>query len=120
MLALHQIVLLDEATSSVDFATDQRMQQAIRDCFQNCTILTIAHRLNTIIHSDKVQAFSSVVSSEFTLSGGQIIVMADGQVAEIGHPHELLQNPGSVFSGLVAEMGPDMEQTLVLCSALAR
>jgi ATP-binding cassette, subfamily C (CFTR/MRP), member 1 len=49
-----KILLLDEATSSVDYATDASMQRVIRECFADCTVLTIAHRLATIIDSDRV------------------------------------------------------------------
>jgi ABC-type multidrug transport system fused ATPase/permease subunit len=83
-----RIVLLDEATSSVDFATDQLMQASIRSSFGHCTILTIAHRLNTVINSDKV------------------LVMDGGLAAEFDHPHVLLSRPDSAFSALVEEMGP--------------
>ena len=53
-------------------ATDNIIQETIREKFKNCTVLTIAHRLATIIDSDK------------------IIVMRDGRLVEIGHPFELL------------------------------
>ena len=49
-----QVLLLDEATSSVDFETDRAIQTTIRSAFAGCTIITIAHRVNTIMDSDKV------------------------------------------------------------------
>ena len=52
------------------------------------TLITVAHRLQTIIDFDK------------------IIVMADGAVKELGHPHDLLQDPGGVFTSLVEDTGP--------------
>jgi ABC-type multidrug transport system fused ATPase/permease subunit len=68
-----QILMLDEATASVDMETDALIQKVIRDKFAHCTVLTIAHRLNTIMDSDKV------------------LVMDAGRAAEFDAPHILLQ-----------------------------
>ena len=94
-----KVVLLDEATSSVDFATDQLMQRTIKECFADATILTIAHRLNTIIDSDRV------------------LVMDAGLVAETGSPHELLSRADGAFAGLVRELGPSAASALVARAA---
>lgn len=92
-----KIVLLDEATSSVDFATDALMQSVIKEAFADATILVIAHRINTIIECDK------------------ILSMADGQVAEYAHPHELLRAEGSdgIFKSLVQELGAQTSEVLI-------
>lgn len=71
-----KILILDEATSSIDFATDAVLQQAIIKEFKNCTILCIAHRLKTILHYDRV------------------IVMEHGEVAEFDSPLNLYKKRG--------------------------
>jgi|GEM_PF-161369 len=81
-----KIILLDEATSGVDGATDDLMQITIRTEFKNATVLTIAHRLETIMGCD------------------QIAVMDAGRLAEYAPPATLLQNPKSMFSELVKKM----------------
>ncbi|KAJ2157014.1 Multidrug resistance-associated protein 1 [Coemansia sp. RSA 552] len=77
-----QVLILDEATAEVDLDTDRMIQEVIRREFGSCTILTIAHRLETVMNSDR------------------IIVMDHGRVAEIGPPQELLDK-GGYFAGLV-------------------
>ena len=79
-----RILLLDEATSSVDFETDRAIQTTIREAFKDCTIITIAHRVNTIMDSTK------------------ILVMDNGSVGEFGPPQYLLQNKDSLFSQIVS------------------
>lgn len=78
-----QVLCIDEATASVDMETDQLLQQTIRQEFVNSTVLTIAHRINTILDSDRV------------------LVMNGGQVAELAPPQQLLEDPSSIFYGLV-------------------
>jgi ATP-binding cassette subfamily C (CFTR/MRP) protein 1/ATP-binding cassette subfamily C (CFTR/MRP) protein 3 len=78
-----KILLLDEATSSVDYQTDQEIQRTLREDFAGCTVLTIAHRVNTIMDSDK------------------ILVMKDGNVAEFDSPQKLIADKHSSFSSIV-------------------
>lgn len=74
---------MDEATAAVDVETDALIQTSIRVEFSECTCLTIAHRLNTIMDSTKV------------------LVLEQGRVAEYDSPSNLLSNPRSMFSDLV-------------------
>lgn len=80
-----RVLLLDEATSSVDFETDRAIQRTIRECFPGCTVITIAHRINTIMDSDK------------------ILVMKDGIAEEFASPSDLLKNEDSIFSEIVRQ-----------------
>ena len=76
---------VDEATACVDLETDRQIQFVLKETLGNCTVLTVAHRVNTVLGSDR------------------IVVMAEGNVIEEGHPNILLQNPSSEFSKYVSE-----------------
>ena len=95
LLSRSQILLLDEATSQVDYETDALIQATIRASFEGCTILAIAHRVQTIIDSDR------------------IMVMDAGLVAEYDSPLALLRDTGSQFRGVVDEMPADMAANLM-------
>ncbi|GIC86176.1 uncharacterized protein Aud_002541 [Aspergillus udagawae] len=80
------ILVLDEATSNVDWGTDEVMQRVIREEFANKTVITVAHRLRTILDSDLV------------------VVLGEGCILEVGHPGELLATPGQ-FRELCSTQG---------------
>uniref|UniRef100_A0A8C6AVS6 ATP-binding cassette sub-family C member 5 n=1 Tax=Monodon monoceros TaxID=40151 RepID=A0A8C6AVS6_MONMO len=79
-----KILILDEATAAMDTETDLLIQETIREAFADCTMLTIAHRLHTVLGSDR------------------IMVLAQGQVVEFDTPSVLLSNDGSRFYAMFA------------------
>ncbi|XP_037352386.1 ATP-binding cassette sub-family C member 2 [Talpa occidentalis] len=79
LLRKSKILIMDEATAAVDLETDHLIQMTIRSEFSHCTVLTIAHRLHTIMDSDKV------------------MVLDNGKIVEYGSPGELLENPGPFY-----------------------
>lgn len=79
VLRKSKILVLDEATAAVDLETDSLIQTTIRKEFSQCTVITIAHRLHTIMDSDK------------------IMVLDNGKIVEYGSPEELLSNRGSFY-----------------------
>lgn len=81
------ILVLDEATASVDMSTDKLIQETIRREFKDKTIVTIAHRLNTILDSNRV------------------LVLDHGTIAEFDTPENLLKNPASLFYSLCKRGG---------------
>ncbi|CAN8295697.1 unnamed protein product [Cochlearia groenlandica] len=85
LLKQARILVLDEATASVDTATDNLIQKIIRTEFEDCTVCTIAHRIPTVIDSDLV------------------MVLSDGSVAEFDTPARLLEDKTSMFLKLVTE-----------------
>ncbi|KAK6164343.1 hypothetical protein DH2020_001207 [Rehmannia glutinosa] len=85
LLKQSRILVLDEATASVDSATDNLIQKIIRTEFKNCTVCTVAHRIPTVIDSDLV------------------LVLSDGRVAEFDSPLRLLEDKSSMFLKLVSE-----------------
>ncbi|KAJ1933042.1 ATP-binding cassette glutathione S-conjugate transporter ycf1, partial [Linderina macrospora] len=85
LLWRRKILILDEATANVDTKTDQIMQEVIREELRDSTILTVAHRLRTVMDSDR------------------ILVMDQGKVAEYDSPANLLIQD-SLFKSLVESM----------------
>lgn len=87
LLKSSKILVMDEATSSVDPETDSDIQTVIRNEFKSFTILVIAHRLNTILDCDK------------------ILVIDKGKVVEFDSPDRLMKNEESEFYRMCKEVG---------------
>jgi len=81
-----KVVIFDEATANIDVLTEHKIMNVISNDFADSTVITIAHRLNTIINSDK------------------IAVMSHGRLLEYASPKTLLQNPKSEFAKLLNEL----------------
>ena len=88
LLLRPKILVLDEATASVDYETDRLIQVTLRDMFPGTTLLVVAHRLQTIIDLDSV------------------LVMEEGKCVEFNDAATLLDDPESFFSGLCDATGP--------------
>ncbi|XP_065203949.1 multidrug resistance-associated protein 1-like [Planococcus citri] len=87
LLRKTKILILDEATAAIDLETDDLIQGTIRNEFKDCTVLTIAHRLNTIMDYDK------------------IIVLDEGNLVEYDSPQALLEKRTSMFYAMAADAG---------------
>ncbi|CAN1821617.1 ABC transporter C family member 2 [Linum perenne] len=94
LLRRSKILVLDEATAAVDVRTDALIQKTIREEFRTCTMLIIAHRLNTIIDCDRV------------------LLLDSGRVLEYDSPEELLSRDDSAFSKMVQSTGSANSQYL--------
>ena len=78
-------MLVDEATANIDLNTEQIIQELMNEEFKDSTMITVAHRLNTVIKSDK------------------ILVMGFGKVIEYDTPEKLMNDPNSEFYSLLQE-----------------
>ncbi|KAL3108525.1 hypothetical protein niasHT_015447 [Heterodera trifolii] len=85
LLRFSRILVLDEATAAVDLTTDALIQETIRREFRHCTVITIAHRIATILDYDRVA------------------VLHNGQIQEFDSPDNLLADQNSMFSSMVAD-----------------
>ena len=94
ILRKNRIILIDEATANVDMRTDALVQQAIRSHLSDCSVLTIAHRIETIIDSDR------------------IVVLERGKIIETDAPFLMLERGTSYLSLLLSQFDPSTEQQL--------
>jgi len=98
LLRSARVIIMDEATASVDFETDAKIQKTIREQFRSATLLCIAHRLGTIIDYDKV------------------LVLDAGRLVEYASPKELLSRPDSLFRSLCERSG-DLEALIAAANS---
>ncbi|KAG0327706.1 hypothetical protein BG000_000839 [Podila horticola] len=96
-----KVIVMDEATASVDYETDVKIQQTIREEMSASTILTIAHRIRTIADFDRV------------------VVMSAGEVAEFDRPLALMKKEGGLFRSL-CEQSSDYEELLAIAEGKER
>jgi ATP-binding cassette subfamily C (CFTR/MRP) protein 1 len=87
MLRTSKMLIIDEATASVDLETDRLMQDIIGECFKECTVIAVAHRLETIRHYDRIAVFG------------------DGRMVEVGEPGVLLEVEEGAFRALWEDGG---------------
>ncbi|KEP50725.1 multidrug resistance-associated ABC transporter [Rhizoctonia solani 123E] len=87
LLRKTNVIVMDESTASVDFDTDAKIQTTIREEFKQSMLITIAHRLRTVIDNDR------------------ILVLDAGQVVEFDTPKKLLENPNGVFHEMCRKSG---------------
>ncbi|XP_023331666.1 multidrug resistance-associated protein 4 [Eurytemora carolleeae] len=95
------VLVLDEATANVDPRTDKFIQEQIRTRFRDCTVLTIAHRLNTIMDSDR------------------ILVLGDGKIVEFDTPYNLLCKEDGVLAELAEQTGNENLRKLKEIAAIS-
>ena len=87
LLTRPKILVLDEATSSLDSVTDTLVLETIKREFKTSTVITIAHRLHTVIDSDL------------------ILGLDNGELVEVGAPRELIDRPNGLLASLIADTG---------------
>ena len=103
LLRKTKVLVLDEATAAVDMETDDLIQRTIRTEFADCTVITIAHRLNTIMDYDRYERVFLLMSFTMT-SICRILVLEAGRVVEFGAPHDLLEKKRN-FYGMAKDAG---------------
>lgn len=86
LLKSPRLLVMDEATSNIDNKTDEKIQTMLKSAFNGCSLLTIAHRIETITWYDRV------------------LVLDQGRVLEYGSPNALASKKGSAFGALLEEV----------------
>ena len=82
----NKIVVFDEPTANIDIMTEKKIKKLMDNAFKDSTVITIAHRINTIINNDK------------------ILVLEDGQIKEFDSPSALIRDKDSELNDLIQEI----------------
>ncbi len=106
-----QVIVLDEATANVDLESDRIIQATIRTRFRDCTVLVIAHRINTIIDADMVAVIDQGRLVEYA-SPYQLLTGRVGDLKEGG-------NGEGIFRSMVKECGEEVERELLAAAQSA-
>ena len=117
LLRRSRILILDEATAAVDLETDDLIQTTIRTEFDDATVITIAHRLNTIVDYDRLHDVTllrntchfpvkpTVTSRVCLLFLLRILVLDAGSIVQFDSPRKLIQNKSGVFFRMLQDAG---------------
>jgi ATP-binding cassette subfamily C (CFTR/MRP) protein 1 len=89
VLRKNKIVIMDEATANIDIVTEEKIQKLMNSAFKDSTVITIAHRLNTVMGGDRV------------------LVLDKGQMLEYDEPSKLASNPKSRLYEMLSEIKKD-------------
>lgn len=102
---------IDEATANVDQETDKFIQTTIKSSFQTATVITVAHRIRTIMHCDRygIANNSPCLSMLHDYVLSRVLVMGNGEVLEFDEPNLLIQNVDSHFYQLTSQEFSDKE-----------
>ena len=99
----HCFSCLQHCDLAIDMETDRLIQLTIRSAFKDATVLTIAHRLHTILDSTKYVLIHSITGERFASFLCRILVLSKGRLQEFDEPARLAADPRSAFSKLLRD-----------------
>ena len=106
LLRRSSIIILDEATSSIDFATDAKIQATIREEFNDSLLLTVAHRLRTGVLYFSFIFFTSLITPfNQVIDYDRLVVLDKGRIVEFDTPYDLIRKEGGIFRSMCLKSG---------------